>query len=168
MDSSTSVTLNPKDEAEIRAIPYALIDAWNRGSGAQFAAPFTDSADFVAFEGTHLRGRKAIEEFHERLFSTALAGSRLHGDVRFIGSAAPGVAVLHATAGTTLPGAAAASPSRNSQQLFVAVADNGGWRARAVLNARQLTLERQSLLDKFDALTEAAQREVIALIDALK
>jgi hypothetical protein len=29
-----------------------MIDAWNTGNGAAFAAPFTDDADFVVFEGT--------------------------------------------------------------------------------------------------------------------
>jgi hypothetical protein len=31
-----------------------MLGAWNAGDGATFAAPFTDNADFVAWEGTHL------------------------------------------------------------------------------------------------------------------
>jgi pyruvate/2-oxoglutarate dehydrogenase complex dihydrolipoamide dehydrogenase (E3) component len=34
-----------------------MIDAWNRGSGEGFAAPFSETADFITFEGTHLKGR---------------------------------------------------------------------------------------------------------------
>ena len=37
-----------------------MIDAWNAGNGAAFAAPFSDTADFIAFEGTHLKGRWAL------------------------------------------------------------------------------------------------------------
>ena len=168
MDSRNFETLADNDEAAIRAIPYALIDAWNHRNGARFAAPFGSAADFVAFEGTHLRGRQAIAEFHQSLFDTALKGTRLHGDVRFVHAVAPHVAVMHATAGTTLTGAAAPSPSRDSMQLFVAVNGPSGWQIEALLNARRLTLERQRFLDGFDALSEAAQHEVLALIEALK
>jgi hypothetical protein len=38
------------DEAAIRAIHRHLIDAWNEGSGRDFAAPFVEDADFVVFE----------------------------------------------------------------------------------------------------------------------
>ena len=37
------------DEGAIRRIHQQMIDAWNAGDGAAFAAPFTDDADFVAF-----------------------------------------------------------------------------------------------------------------------
>jgi uncharacterized protein (TIGR02246 family) len=52
------------DEAAIRALPQRMIDAWNAGDGTAFAASFSDTAGFVAFEGTHLDGRHAITEFH--------------------------------------------------------------------------------------------------------
>jgi uncharacterized protein (TIGR02246 family) len=55
MDSQTT-TLTADDEDAIRAIHQCMIDAWNTGDAAAFAAPFTDEADFVAFEGTHLKG----------------------------------------------------------------------------------------------------------------
>ncbi len=38
------------DEAAIRAIHRHMIDAWNEGSGRDFAAPFMEDADFVVFE----------------------------------------------------------------------------------------------------------------------
>jgi uncharacterized protein (TIGR02246 family) len=152
----------------MRALPHAMIDAWNRGSAAGFAEPFTATADFIAFEGTHLRGRGRIVEFHQPLFATVLRGSRLHGEVKFAREVADGVAVMHAVAGTTLPGAARPSPSRDSMQLFVCVRDAEAWRIEASLNARLLTLERQRLLDDFTALSEAAQHEVLALIAQLR
>jgi len=51
MDSQTTQTT--ADEDAIRAIHQRMIDAWNTGDAAAFAAAFTDDADFIAFEGTH-------------------------------------------------------------------------------------------------------------------
>jgi uncharacterized protein (TIGR02246 family) len=57
-------TPNAADENAIRAIHRRMIDAWNAGDGAAFAAPFTDESDFVAWEGTHLKGRQESRRFH--------------------------------------------------------------------------------------------------------
>jgi uncharacterized protein (TIGR02246 family) len=70
--NSQTTTQTAADEDAIRAIHQRMIDAWNAGDGAVFAAPFTDDADFVAFEGTHLKGRQEIALFHERIFDTVV------------------------------------------------------------------------------------------------
>jgi uncharacterized protein (TIGR02246 family) len=41
-----------------------MIDAWNAGDGAAFAAPFTDGADLVVWHGTHLKERQQIASFN--------------------------------------------------------------------------------------------------------
>lgn len=157
------------DEAAISAFPRRMIDAWNRGSGSGFAAAFTDDADFVAFEGTHLQGRDRIAAFHQQAFDTAVKGSRLvAGRVAFVRFPAPGVAVMHATVGVILPGEETASPSRDSMQLSVAVKRDGEWRLCALLNARRLALDRQVFLDDFDALSDDGRREVADLVATLR
>jgi uncharacterized protein (TIGR02246 family) len=141
-----------RDEAELGGIPLQMIDAWNRGDGDAFAAPFTDTADFVAFEGTHLRGRAQIAAFHRELFATVVAGTRLEGGVRFVRLLTPDVAVIHGWARyTNLPGINKPTPGRDSMQLYVAVRRDGAWRAQAMQNSRQLTLEQQQALDEVDA-----------------
>ena len=55
-------------KAAIRSLYERMMDGWNEGSGNDFAAPFTDDADFVGFDGTHLRGRQEIALFHQRAF----------------------------------------------------------------------------------------------------
>lgn len=144
-----------------------MVAAWNRGSAADFAAPFTGSADFVAFEGTHLRGRQQIEAFHRPLFEGPLKGSVLHGEVRFVRLLTPDLAVMHATAQVTLPGRREPSPSRNSMQLFVVVRVAGEWRAEAMLNARRLTPEQQRFADEVAALSPEARLRVEDLVAAL-
>jgi uncharacterized protein (TIGR02246 family) len=74
-------------------------------------------ADFVAFEGTHLKGRQEIALFHQRIFDTVVKGSRLAGEVKFVRLLSPVLAVMHSGVGVTLRGQSEASPSRDSMQL---------------------------------------------------
>ena len=141
-----------RDQALLADIPMQMVAAWNRGDADAFAAPFTDTADFVAFEGTHLRGREEIAAFHRQIFATVVKGSRIAATVRFVRAVAPDVAVVHAAAEITLAGHSEPSPGRLSMQLFVVTRGaDGTWQVEAMENARQLTLERQALLDAHDA-----------------
>jgi uncharacterized protein (TIGR02246 family) len=157
------MTSNPTgsdaDDAELADIPMQMIEAWNRGDADGFATPFSETADFVAFEGTHLRGRAGIAAFHRELFATAVRGTRLEGGVRFIRRLAPEWAIVHAWARyTQLPGIDEPTPGRDSMQLFVATKQDGHWRAVAAQNSRQLTLDQQAALDEL-ALAGTLSRE---------
>jgi uncharacterized protein (TIGR02246 family) len=157
------------DEAAIAAIPKQMEDAWNRGSGEEFATPFTEGADFIAFEGTHLKGRRAIAEFHQQIFDLEVNGARLVGaEPKFVRLLSPEHAVMHATVRVVLAGQQEPSPSRDSMQLFVLRKRDAEWRVDAVLNARQLTLERQFFFDAFDSLPSDAQRQVTQLVTSLQ
>jgi uncharacterized protein (TIGR02246 family) len=97
-------------ELAVRRLYQRVMDGWNQGSGKEFAAPFTEDASFVAFDGTRFEGRAEIARFHEPLFRSHLKGTRLVGDVasiRFLGS---DVALIQATGGTVLWGKS--SPAR--------------------------------------------------------
>jgi uncharacterized protein (TIGR02246 family) len=155
------------DEAAIRAIPVRMAEAWNRGSGAEFAAPFSGTADFIAFEGTHLKGRRAIADFHRQVFAEEVKGTRLEGEAKFVQFLGPELAVMHAAARVWLAGQPGPSPSRDSMQLFVVRKHEREWQVDAVLNARLLTLERQFFLDQFDAMPAQAQRRVVDLVSSL-
>src|SRR5690606_34516242 len=155
------------DEAAVRAIPLRMADAWNRGDADAFAAPFTENADFVAFEGTHLEGRAAIAAFHTRIFAEEVRGTRLEAEAKFVRFLGPEMAVLHATARVALAGQDRPSPSRDSMQLFVARKLGTEWRVEAVMNARRLSLDRQLFLDALDALPPAGRKQVEDLVAAL-
>lgn len=157
-----------EDEDAIRDIPRRMIEAWNAGDGAAFAAPFTDSADFIAFEGTRLKGRARIAAFHQDVFDTVIKGSRLGGAAGFVRFLGPELAVMHALATTTLPGGTRPSPSRNSMQLFVVVKSGGTWQVEALMNARRLSLEQQLQSDDLHALPAPFQVEAAAFIAKLK
>jgi uncharacterized protein (TIGR02246 family) len=163
-----SPSTNRADEAAIRAIPQQMAEAWNQGHIETFAAPFTESAEFVEFEGTHLKGRQAIAEFHQQIYDKGAKGMRLKIEVKFVHFLDPQLAVMHTVAKAILPGQTEPSPSRDSMESFVVRKEDGEWRIEAFQNARKLTLERQFFLDDLDALPAEAQREVTNLVSSLK
>jgi uncharacterized protein (TIGR02246 family) len=152
------------DESAIRAIHFAMIAAWNDGNADAFAAPFSETADFIAFEGTHLKGRERIEVFHREIFADAVKGSRLEGSVAFVHFLTDDIAVMHSRVRVTLAGRARPMPSRDSMQLTVVRRHEGKWRGEALMNARVLTLARQYFLDDLDKLPQGAQQDVAALV----
>lgn len=80
--------------------PFAqVLDGWNQGDGRAFAAPFAESADFIAFDGTHLTSRDQIATVHQELFDKWLKGTRLTGEAR-IRFLSPDVALLTSRGGT--------------------------------------------------------------------
>ncbi|MBW4511772.1 MAG: SgcJ/EcaC family oxidoreductase [Scytonematopsis contorta HA4267-MV1] len=168
MNSQTDQTTTTADESAIRAFPRQMIDAWNRGSGEAFAAPFSETADFIAFEGTHLKGRKEIAAFHQQTFDTVVKGTRLEGEVNFVRFVNPKLALMNAFIRVILPGQTGTSPSRDSLPLYVVTKRDEGWQIEGLLNARRLTLERQFFLDDFDSLSAEAQRQVTDLVASLK
>ncbi|HLJ32900.1 MAG TPA: SgcJ/EcaC family oxidoreductase, partial [Ktedonobacteraceae bacterium] len=63
------------NEAAIRTLLQRLNESW--GDTDAYAALFTEDADYVAFDGSHARGRNEIAEVHRPLFEGILKGSRL-------------------------------------------------------------------------------------------
>jgi uncharacterized protein (TIGR02246 family) len=166
--NSQPTTQPAADEDAVRAINQRMIDAWNTGDAAAFAAPFTDEANFVAFEGTHLKGRREIASFHQQIFDTVVKGTRLQGEVKFVRFLSAALAVMHSVVRVTLQGQTEASPSRDSMQLTVVAKRDGEWRGEGLMNARRLTVERQFFLDDMDSLPAEAQRQVTDLMVSLK
>jgi uncharacterized protein (TIGR02246 family) len=124
------------DEAAVRALYQELMDGWNRGSGEDFGAVFTEHGDLVAFDGTHFKGRGEIAPFHQELFDKWLKGSRLVGKVKDVRFLSPDVAVMHAVGSTVMRGKSEPSPERDSIQTLVAVRQDGEWRLAAFQNTR--------------------------------
>jgi uncharacterized protein (TIGR02246 family) len=168
VNSQTAQTTTNADESAIRAFLHQMIDAWNRGSGEGFAAPFSKTADFLTFEGTHLKGRKEIAAFHQQAFDTVIKGTCLEGEVNFVRFVNSQLALMHVVIRVILPGQTETSPSRDSLPLYVVTKCDEGWRIEGLLNTRKLTLERQFFLDDFDSLSAEAQRQVTDLVAGLK
>lgn len=155
------------DDATLRSIPTAMIAAWNRGDAVAFAAPFAEDATLIAFEGTELAGRRAIVDFHERLFAGDLKGTRIEGEARFVRFLGPDVAVVHARCGVVLAGRDSTIASRESMQLFVCRRTGQDWLVDVLMNARRLSLEQQLFADDFESLRPAEQLTIKSRISEL-
>lgn len=128
--------VNPADERTIRELFGKLLEDWARGDGHAYGSRFTEDADYVAFDGSHTRGRRGISTSHQRLFDKWLEGTRLTGHILSIKFPSPDVALIHSTGGTVMRGKTRPSPERDSIQTLVAVKRNGEWRFAAFHNSR--------------------------------
>ena len=122
-----------------------MVEGWNRGSGADFAAPFAENSRFIAFDGTCFQGRDEIAVTHQRLFDTHLKGTLLTGQVLDIRFLREDVAVLYATGNTVMRGKIEPSPERESVQTLVAVKDHGQWQLTTFHNTRVRPIGRNAI-----------------------
>jgi len=138
MNPQTSQLANPQsaDEVAVRTLYQQLMDGWNQGSSDAFAAPFAEDGDFIAFDGTHFKGRQEIAQFHQPLFETYLKGTRLVGQVISVRFLSPEAALMHAVGGTVMRGKSAPAPERDSIQTLVATKRDGEWCLAAFQNTR--------------------------------
>lgn len=84
-----------KDEAAVRANAEQMIKGWNMKSGAEFAKPFAEDADYVIINGTQIKGRTVIAEGHQRIFDTIYKNSILSYTIEQLRFLRPDVAVVH-------------------------------------------------------------------------
>ena len=124
------------DERAIRDLFGVLLDDWGRGDGEAYGSRFTEDADYVAFDGTHTRGRREIAASHQQLFDKYLKGTRLTGRILSVNSSVrtpPSSTRPENTVMRERPG-----PRRNeaSIQTLVAVRREGEWRFAAFHNSR--------------------------------
>ena len=132
------------DADRVRLLYTQLMDGWNRGTGAGFAAPFAEHCDFIAFDGTRFRGRDEIARFHDPLFKTHLKATRLVGAVTDIRVLGPDVALMHAKGGTVPRGRLQPAPERDAIQTLVATRSDGEWRLVAFQNTRVRPIGRNA------------------------
>jgi len=143
------------DEEAVRDLLYReLMEGWNRGSGEDFAAVFTEDGDLVAFDGTHFEGRAQIAPFHQELFDKWMKGTRLVGRVKDVRFLSPNVALMHAVGSAIMRGKSVPSPERNSIQTLVATRQNGEWRLAAFQNTQLRVMRNRiaSLVSTFSDL----------------
>ncbi len=114
-----------------------LADAWNRHDATAYAASFTDDCDYVAFDGTHVRGRRANARFHRYLFDHGLRGSRLvfDGAMRLRLLAAD-LAVAVIEGAVVMPWQRRAKRRKRSIQTYVLARQDGAWRIAAFSTTR--------------------------------
>ena len=114
-------------DTEIRTLYFQLLDAWNRRSAIDFAAPFDLDGNLVGFDGSQVDGREAIEAHIGQVFRDHQTAAYI-GKIREVRLRTPDVAMLRAVVGMIPPGQADINPALNAIQSLVAAKQEGGWR----------------------------------------
>jgi len=140
-----TTTTTTEDTTTIRELVDAAWRAWGRNDAAAYAACFTADSDYVAFDGTRLRGRDANEKAHADLFAGVLRGTRIVGDVDDIRFLGPDVAVVHTHGAVLFPWQQHVPRARASIQTMIAARTDDGWRFSAFHNTRVRPLPSDGL-----------------------
>lgn len=137
-NTSSGITVPLADaDGAIRALFEDMKRAWNSGMFSAYADLFTDDADYVTFDGSHLRGRAENQRVHEELARGILRGSKLTGQIESVRLVADDVAVVHAAGNLMLRFHRKPRKSRESRQTMVFVkGDDDHWRISAFQNTR--------------------------------
>ncbi|MEU1734498.1 SgcJ/EcaC family oxidoreductase [Streptosporangium sp. NPDC020145] len=134
--TGTASSPRTDDTAEIERLFADFLAAWTAGDAQAFGALFTDDSDYVSYDGTVARGRRAHQHNHDKLFRGVLADSALVGDLESIRYLTPDVAVVHGTASVLMPWRSTLPRRRLSRQTVVVVRTETGWRIGAIHNGR--------------------------------
>lgn len=118
------------DEAAMRENVKLLETGWNTKSGATFAKPFAEDADYVVINGMHIKGRTVIEKAHQQIFDTIYKDTKLTLNVQQIRFLRPDVAVVHVSGHRDGPG----SESVGGMQTLVMTKEQQGWTIAAFQN----------------------------------
>jgi uncharacterized protein (TIGR02246 family) len=124
------------DVRAIRALHGRMLEAWGAGDGEAFAAPFSDGAVFIGFDGSVMRGRQQIASTHQEVFDRWMKGTRLAEERTEVSFPDPDVAIVHALGGTVMRGKSEPAPERDSIQTLVAARDASGWSFVSFQNTR--------------------------------
>ncbi len=68
---------------------------WNTKSGALFAKPFAEDADYVVINGMQIKNRRVIEQAHQQIFDTIYKDSVIRLSVKQIRYLRSDVALVH-------------------------------------------------------------------------
>ncbi len=122
-----------RDEAAIRENVKTLETGWNTKSGALFAKPFAEDADYVVINGMYLKGRPAIEAAHQRIFDTIFKETTIALTVKQIRYLRSDVAVVHASGHRDSPQKDLTS---DAMITFVMTKEKDGWKIAAFQNTQ--------------------------------
>ena len=93
--SGSAVDTQSADETAMRESVKQMETGWNTKSGALFAKPFAEDADYVVINGNYIKCHAAIEAGHQRIFDTIYKDTTLSLTVKQIRFLRPDVAVVH-------------------------------------------------------------------------
>ena len=118
------------DETALRDAVKQMETGWNTKSGAAFAKPFAEDADYVVINGRYLKSRAVIEKAHQQIFDTIYKDTTINltvNDIRFLRR---DVAVVHVAGTRTGPG----SEQSRAMMTLTMTKEKDGWKIAAFQN----------------------------------
>jgi uncharacterized protein (TIGR02246 family) len=125
-----------EDDAAIRESVRQMEAGWNSKSGALFAKPFADDADYVVINGLHLRGRAAIDKGHQHIFDSYMKATTLGLTVKQTRYVRPDVAVVHVGARLKSPQPDGSAKETDAAITLVMSKEKGVWQIVAFQNTQ--------------------------------
>lgn len=119
------------DETAIRDAVKQLETGWNTKSGALFAKPFAEDADYVVINGSYIKGRAVIESAHQQIFDTIYKDTTITLAVKQIRFLRPDVAVVHVNGHRIGP---TKDLEHDAMLTLVMTKDKSGWTIAAFQN----------------------------------
>ena len=119
------------DEAAMRESVKQMETGWNTKSGALFAKPFAEDADYVVINGMYIKGRATIDTAHQRIFDTIYKDTKINLTVKQIRFLRPDVAVVHVTGHRDGP---TKDLTQDAMLTLVMTKDQNGWTIAAFQN----------------------------------
>ena len=119
------------DEAALRENVKQLETGWNTKSGAAFAKPFAEDADYVVINGMYIKGRAVIATAHQQIFDTIYKDTTLSLTVKQVRFLRPDVAVVHVSGHRDSP---AKEKVQDAMLTFVMTKEKQGWTIAAFQN----------------------------------
>ena len=130
--------------AGVETVVSAVVEAWNRHDMRDYAAQFTEDADFVNVVGMHFRGRPQIEAVHADLHRTIFRNSILRAASTTVRPVDGQVALAHVawemTGAEGLPGWNVPD-LRKGMMSLVLVRSGDRWLITAAQNTDAVPLE---------------------------
>ena len=121
------------DDAAIREGVRQMESGWNAKSGASFAKPFAEDADYVVINGMQIKGREAIAQGHQHIFDNVYRESVLSMSVKQVRMLRADVAVVHVSA-RLKPSRAADAREGEAVITLVMTKEGGAWKIAAFQN----------------------------------
>jgi uncharacterized protein (TIGR02246 family) len=131
-----------RDEVAIKEKVKMMESGWNTKSGALFAKPFAEDADYIVINGMHVQTRAVIERMHQQIFDTVFKNTSITLSVKQMRFLKADVAVVHVT-GQRTPAPGENAKSEGAILTLVMMKVKGDWQIVAFQNTEMQSAQQK-------------------------
>ena len=145
--------MNYVTSQDLQATFDGLSEAWKKGDGAGWAEWCTDDVDFINILGMHVKGRPAVAELHNKIFSGPYKDSTVTFTIESVRTISPNAALVIAPGCVDVP----AGPVKgivSTVASILLVRDGDRWKMANFQNTRREATQPDHLAIMRDAVTE--------------